>query len=289
MTILDGSVEWQCLDCEEKENKQNEPTDDPSKPPDASEQQRINKNHLRILQWNADGLYTKMGELKERLSQQDVDVALIQEAKLRKTDRTPRIPGYTTIREDRVGGPGGGLVTFIKENVPYQRLPSVQKDGTEIQKIRIRLSRNKWMTVANVYCPPNNDVGGDNRTLRMDLLPCGDNDIIGGDLNAHSYLWDEQQPENSRGEQVEDFVIEKSFTVLNDGQPTRTNRGTGNTSTPDVTLCGQSWSGKTQWDTGSDIGSSDHQPILVTLTTRVSLIEIGTRAARWKRKGDDRR
>ncbi len=40
----------------------------------------------------------------------------------------------------------------------------------------------------------------------------------GGDLNAHSPLWDTSQPSDTRGEQPEDWAIAYSFSVLNDGQ-----------------------------------------------------------------------
>ncbi len=55
-----------------------------------------------------------------------------------------------------------------------------------------------------------------------------------GDLNAHSPLWDTNQPSDTRGEQLEDWVIAHSASVLNDGAATLLNRTTGGLSSPDV-------------------------------------------------------
>ncbi len=41
--------------------------------------------------------------------------------------------------------------------------------------------------------------------------------FLGGDLNAHFPLCDTNQPSDTRGEQLEDWVIALSVSVLNDG------------------------------------------------------------------------
>ena len=51
----------------------------------------------------------------------DIDVALIQETKLRKSDRSPRVPGYASIRQDRTRDvAGGGLISFIKHSLIFR-------------------------------------------------------------------------------------------------------------------------------------------------------------------------
>ena len=284
--ITEGTLLWRCDKCEEKLKKQNEPIGIDQPPIEVSERPGSKKSFLRIMQWNSNGLSRKIGELEERLKEADIDLCLIQETKLRKVDRTPRIKGYSTVREDRVGGTGGGLVTLISQHIAYEKLPGIQKDGTEVLKVKIKLSRSKWIILSNVYCPPNNSLGNTVTTLRLDVLPSGPNDIIAGDLNGHSPLWDNIQPSDDRGEIVEDFVIEKDLAILNDGSSTRVNPGTGNGSTPDVTLVGGNWSGKATWDVGEDLGGSDHLPIIVSLNANVQLMPISMRPARWRTKGN---
>ena len=63
------------------------------------------KRLITILQWNADGLWTKIPELNARLQQEEVDIVTIQETKLALRKRTRRLQGYKPVhRADRRGG-----------------------------------------------------------------------------------------------------------------------------------------------------------------------------------------
>ena len=58
------------------------------------------RNKLKIYQWNADGIRPKFVELRDRLINSDIGVLVVQESKLRKTDKTPFIECYATVRKD---------------------------------------------------------------------------------------------------------------------------------------------------------------------------------------------
>ncbi len=88
--------------------------------------------------------------------------------------------------------------------------------------------------------------------------------FLGGDLNVHSPLWDTNQPSDARGEQLEDWVIAHSASVLNDGAATSVNRATGGLSSPDVSLAHPSLADKAEWTVGENLGS-DHFPITIEL------------------------
>ena len=49
------------------------------------------RNKLKIYQWNADGIRSKLLELRDRLLNSDINVLAVQESKLRKTDKTRRL------------------------------------------------------------------------------------------------------------------------------------------------------------------------------------------------------
>ena len=133
---------------------------------------------------------------------------------------------------------------------------------------------------ANVYCPPTR---GSQQGSEFDTreLPYDENTIVGGDLNAHSRLWDSWQPEDRLGEKVEDWLVEKNFSVANDGEATRVNVGTGGRSAPDVTLVHNSWLDKVEWGVMDCMGS-DHLPILITLDIPITTLKPTTsRSLRW--------
>ena len=65
---------------------------------------------IKILQLNANGIRSTVEELKHLLLISQPDVVTVQESKLNKTSRTPKIPNYTAIRTDRQHKQGGGLL-----------------------------------------------------------------------------------------------------------------------------------------------------------------------------------
>ena len=77
----------------------------------------------------------------------------------------------------------------------------------------------------------------------MKYWPKSTEDLIAGDMNAHSSLWDNSLEEGNqrrievkRGELIEEWMEENHMTTLNDGAATHTNRRTGGESTPDMTI-----------------------------------------------------
>ena len=82
-------------------------------------------------------------------------------------------------------------------------------------------------------------------------------------------LWDSVQPSDGRGEEIEDWLIDNDLNLLNDGSPTRVNRTTENNITSDVSLCGNKWINKINWQNIDGIGVSDHIRILMDLNSEV--------------------
>ena len=115
---------------------------------------------LRILQWNADGVNTKMGELEWYMKQKEIDVVAIQEMKLMKTSRNPKIAGFTCVRKDRMVvrtravSKGGGLAIFVKENIPMRRLKGWKGESTEGLSVAIDVSSKERLVIINIYRPP---------------------------------------------------------------------------------------------------------------------------------------
>ncbi len=135
---------------------------------------------------------------------------------------------------DRAQRTGGGLLLLVHHrlNAELVRLDpaAVAALGpSEYQAIRVFLS-NKWITVVNLYKPPN---------VKLDpsfLLHLPRNSLLMGDLNLHSSTWgsfDSQQ-----GYEMADVISQSSFQVVmeSDPQPSLIHRSTGNQSRPDAIL-----------------------------------------------------
>ena len=275
----------------------------------ARDAKKRTKTSLRILQWNADGIRTKANELQLRLKESDCDVCVIQESKLRQGIPTPKIEGYTSVRTDRprMDG-GGGLLTYIRDSLVFERTEESCLDGTETSSIRVRIGKRKWATITNVYCPPTRSHSHSVSALRMDRLPTSSESIVCGDFNAHNKLWDPLQPCDVRGNDIVDWILENDLTILNDGSHTRLNTRlstetpppttqsntpsstktpTGGKSTPDLTIVGSMWNHKCTWQTVEDIGSSDHTPIMININAPVDHGSVFKGQIAWKTNGVD--
>ena len=245
------------------------------------------EKNLRIMQWNADHMKSKLPELKTQLRTHDVDICMIQETKLGPTDTLPKIPGYTVIRHDRKGGiKGGGLVCLLKETISHAITITASHTATEVLGIKIKCQK-KWLEIINVYCPPQNSLGQEIE-LATEIIPTSNNSIILGDFNAHSNAWDLIQPEDDRGDHLLDWIGSAELTILNDSHSsTRFSRTTGGLSSPDVTLAGSLIAPRCEWKILEAIGNSDHLPLLTTINLVIEHQHVLGSVPRWKRTGVD--
>ena len=88
---------WMCKQCRERRSKT------PEREPSATTSQgaTTHRGSIKLLQWNCDWLGTKTDELPGVLREEEIDMAALQETKLREGDPTPRIEGYMILRSDR--------------------------------------------------------------------------------------------------------------------------------------------------------------------------------------------
>ena len=138
----------------------------PHKPPHVptpahshTHKKKTKHKEIKILQLNANGIRSTVEELKHLLLTSQPDVVTVQESKLNKTSRIPKIPNYTAIRTDRQHKQGGGLITYIKSDTTFTHLKTPQTintDNTEIQLLKIHTKHFKDITIANIYIAPRN-------------------------------------------------------------------------------------------------------------------------------------
>ena len=193
------------------------------------------RNKLKIYQWNADGICPKLVELRHRLLNSDIDVLAVQESKLRKTDKTPSIEGYATIRKDQNNTLGGGLLLFIRMEIVFEKLHSFKKAGIKILSIRIKATKSSWLDLYNIYLP---NTSTQHNLFNPSLIKPGPSSLLLGNLNGHSQMWDPLEPQNQRGDEILDWILDNDLHILNDGSATPTSGITGNDSTSDISFVG---------------------------------------------------
>jgi exonuclease III/ribonuclease HI len=210
-----------------------------------------------ILQWNVNSLKARRQELLNFLSKTKniPDIICMQETLL-KPGKTFNLPGYISIRNDRINKPKGGVATFIKTGTNYSvlQLPaSLECVGLKI------LSGKQELNIINLYVPPTETI---DTTVLCNLFKLN-NTIITGDLNGHNPLWGSKNI-NINGRLIEDLLDQHNFSVINTGEPTY-QIYTGAMSHLDITLVSNNLATKCKWSVYNDLMGSDHAPTLTTL------------------------
>lgn len=103
---------------------------------------------LKILNWNANGLRAKVGELIHFLNKHKIDLAVLTETKL-DPNFNLKIRNYNIFRYDR-NMRGGGVAILTKNCLPCKLLPHI---NSNIENISIMLE-NGTVFVGG-YAPPN--------------------------------------------------------------------------------------------------------------------------------------
>ena len=261
---------------------------------------------LRIIQWNADAYLSKKEEFANMVYEKKIDIFAIQETKMISDDNTPTLPGYEIKRREREQtkedktNRGGGLIIGIRDNLPVNEIQNnLRGDEDEITEwMTIEIPGKNKIRITNMYIPPIRETEGERKRNRGRILdtskwPCGRDDIILGDINAHSSIWDNAcrtRPElqDERGEMIEQWLMETEMACLNDGRPTRNARKDGQLDTaPDLSIVHATLVEKFTWEP-LDITGSDHKPILITYKDEFDTPEVNnTTRYKWKlAKGD---
>jgi hypothetical protein len=261
---------------------------------------KCRREQLRILQWNCCGVRTKYLELENMLSSMNIDIALIQETHLRTGDLIHKFPGFTALSQVRKASDSrstpsrGGVMILVKDDIPFSRMPNLPQSEEELDALEdlcISVDTGQAggrLQFVNLYSPPIRAGPTERRSpgFNPNRLPRGRNVFIGGDVNAHSPLWDHSQLEDDMGRAMERWFAETGMLPLNDGTPTRVNLGTGGMSAPDLTVMDSSWAGRAEWRVIDDTGS-DHSAIITVLDTRVSCLQGKARRMNWKWEAAD--
>ena len=200
----------------------------------------------------------KKAALAERLKQEDIDIACIQETHLKENLRL-NIRGYQVFRTDRKERTKGGIAILIKNSLPFQELSVDTENQAEIQGVKVTVG-NEVLTVYNEYCPVD-------KKLSLDKIDVkGNNCMIVGDFNSHSEAWGYAESDR-RGEEIEDWQIDQKLLLINDPEdpPTFYSRRWLTTTTPDLAFATDDLARKTTRTVLNQLGGSDHKPVLLSL------------------------
>ena len=221
-----------------------------------------NPQEVKIISWNANGLPAHGEQLKLFIhkSTPPPHIICIQETKF-KENPTFKIDGYQVEAKNRkeTGSDrgGGGVATFIRTGLPYERIENIPQDKEGVT-VKV-FCKSKQITVSNIYIPPQSD------PREYDFITNIIQDsskIICGDFNAKNTLWGSSR-NDAQGDRLVD-VIGENYTVLNNGKGTRLNND-GSYSHLDLAIASNNIAASCNWDVIEDDWNSDHHPTSIII------------------------
>ena len=87
---------------------------------------------IKVCHWNAEGVSNKTAELTKFLHDSYVSVCCIQETHL-QADKSLKIRGYKSIRNDRQGRKKGGVATLVRSNLYAEEVSRLTGEDFLIQ------------------------------------------------------------------------------------------------------------------------------------------------------------
>ena len=221
----------------------------------------------RFLQFNCNGILHCHAELEDFLHKNHVLVACIQETKLRPSSSVKEFRDYASVRRDREGGAGGGLLTLVHHSVSFRDSGTVLTDDDTAETLLVTVTlEGGELHILNVYIPPATSCPAGYATNFDLLLRDRGDQLVMGDFNAHHDAWfsrTEDTRAEARGVALSEPVDASLLGVLNEDMPTRL-PAHGPPSSPDVTLLSGHLLLNATWSTLTTLGS-DHLPIAVNL------------------------
>lgn len=220
---------------------------------------------LRIATWNANGLTNHVQEVILFLKHNKIDILLISES--HATERTVvKIPYYTVYYANHPsGGAHGGSAIIIKNNLKhYATEPFITN---KIQSATLKLQVFPLpLTIAAVYSPPRHMISTEEYQEFFSSL--GSHFLVAGDWNAKHTAWGSRLI-TSKGKNLLQAIHNHSLNYLSTGEPTYW--PTDGNKIPDLLdLAITKRIPGTNCDIESSFDlSSDHSPIIITISTEV--------------------
>jgi len=223
---------------------------------------------LKIIQWNARGLYrSRLEEFKNQLRYHNPHIVLLSETHW-KDEYKVKFSAYNSFNLNRASQ-GGGVAILVKKNIQATLLDFPPHENIEAVGATIRLSNKDIIEVASVYCPNGNRCNYEE--IENILTHTGRSAIVGGDLNAHSDLWEDGYPTNASGRNLKQYLQNENKFILATPKSlgTRPSLTDNRNSTIDLTLCTPDLAKNTTIVTGPYWGS-DHLPVVIELQINIT-------------------
>ena len=212
-----------------------------------------------ILQWNCEGLKSKINNLKEIIREKDPVCICLGETKL-KQDSDFKINGYKSflknLRVQEGGIAHGGVGIWVQNNKPAHQVPLV----TNLQAVAVSLTLHRKITVCSIYLPPEEEISRQEIERLLEQLPKPF--LLLGDVNAHCKLWYDDK-DCRRGKIIRKIIEDRDIFLLDGNEYTHLSRAHGTKHHIDLSISSLGLHEEFDWSADECFRTSDHAPIYI--------------------------
>lgn len=196
--------------------------------------------------------------LKLILSEHTPSILCLQETHFHNRN-THELRNFNCFHKNRVEQEraSGGVAIYVKNNIDAQSITLT----TDLEAVAVSVSLQRKVNICNIYIPPNKIIYSQDIKQILEQIPKPR--IIIGDFNGHNTIWGSNTI-NTKGRIIATVMEELSLNLLNDGEKTRFNSYTGESSALDLSLCDPVLSPSLSWEVLPYLYGSDHHPIKIS-------------------------
>lgn len=216
-------------------------------------------NQAIILQWNCNGFYKRLHHLQRLITYYQPKCICLQETHF-KINQTVSLKKYSIFRTDRQtdGNASGGVAILIDKEYHSKQILI----NTTLEVTAVQLASPLKHTLCNIYLPPNKMITYEELANIINQLPKPY--IVVGDFNGHNQIWGSTTTDQ-RGKMIEQLIHKENIVILNEGNHTRLDSGSGTFTAIDLSLCDPKLAPNINWEVIEDQHDSDHFPIKLTI------------------------
>ena len=220
---------------------------------------------LRVIYWNAAGLRNRLPFLRHLLRDNAADIALINESHL-PSSFAANLPGYHILRLDATADtPRRGLLVAVRRAIVHRPLPATDTQSLQSLGVEVHFGA-RTIRVYAIYHP------GSVRLRTQEIHQLLDNPsptMAAGDWNARHPAWRCLSACVS-GRRLYEDAVRHGYEVVGPEDPTHYSLANLYQPTT-IDLVVHRGLDELQLETLPDAFGSDHQPVLATLTGRLTL------------------
>ncbi|GFT44441.1 probable RNA-directed DNA polymerase from transposon X-element [Trichonephila clavipes] len=177
---------------------------------------------FRLASWNANGIKSRIIEVRDFIDKHHPDAFLIQESHLGPGDNI-QIPNYTVYRNDRPYTanikPRDGAVILLKSSLPHYHTPTPPMGTVEATSVTLTPPGGDPLVITSLYISPCVSYQHTHTDVEA-IFSSGNASIVCGDFNAHHTSWSCQR-NDTRGNIIKNLIDSTNTQIIAPTTPTR--------------------------------------------------------------------